>query len=893
MPQKPVLYLVDGSSYIYRAFHAIRGLSNSKGMPTNAAFGFTKMMIKLLEDKNPEYIAILFDHKGPVFRHEIFPEYKANRPPMPDDLSVQIPYIKKITKGLCLPMFEVEGYEADDLIGTLAVQGEKAGFQVVMVTGDKDFLQLVTKNISLWDPMKDKSTNLEDIRRDMGVEPWQMTEVMGLSGDTSDNIPGVPGIGIKTALTLIKTYSDMDNLYKRVHTIKKKKQHENLVKFRDQAMLSRKLVTIAKDAPIKFDPEKLKKGEPDSKILTEIFKELEFGQFLDIFSKPAEKKSKEYKIILKKKELSELLAEVEKQGKFAIDTETTSQSPMLAKLVGISIAARENRAYYIPCGHDYENAPDQIDIDELIKLVKPVLENPKIKKIGQNIKYDSIVLSRHGINMDGVFFDTMIASYLLNPSKRAHGLDRIARDFLDHKTTTYGDVAGKGKKEINFSKVSLEKAGPYACEDADITFMAYKVLKKKVDEIGLTNLMNEVEIPLIPVLKKMEMTGISVDKEKLEALSASFATQLENLEDEIYKIAGEKFNIKSSKQLGEILFEKLGLPIIKKTKKTKGYSTDVEVLTRLAQDHDLPALILRHRSLAKLKSTYSDALLSLIHPETGRIHTSYNQTVTATGRLSSSEPNLQNIPIRTPEGIQIREAFVPRNGWCFLSVDYSQIELRLLAHYSEDENLMEAFDKGEDIHTRTASHVFGIEPGLVSQDLRRQAKAINFGIIYGMGPFSLSKELGISRKMAQRYIENYFETYRGVKEFIEKTIEKTRKTGKTSTLLGRIRLLPEINSSNKNIRSFAERTAVNTPIQGTAADLIKLAMIKVDKALCENKLKSAMLLTVHDELVFEVPPSEKKIVKNLVTDIMENIRGDLKVPLKVNAAFGDNWACAH
>ncbi len=893
MVKKPVLYLVDGSAYIYRAFHAIRGLSNSKGMPTNAAFGFTKMIIKLLEDKSPEYIAILFDHKGPTFRHEIFPEYKANRPSMPDDLSVQIPYIKEITKGLALPVFEIKKYEADDLIGTLAFQAEKSGFEVVMATGDKDFLQLVTKNISLWDPMKDKTTNLEDIRRNMGVEPRQMVDVMGLSGDTSDNVPGVPGIGIKTALGLIKTYSDMDTLYKRIHTITKKKQHENLVNFKDQAILSKKLVTIAKDAPIKFEPEKFKKGEPDSEILTKIFKELEFGRFLDIFSKPAEKKAKEYKTILGKEELLNLMAYVKNTGKFAVDTETTSQNPMLAKLVGISISTEENKAYYIPCSHDYEKAPEQIGTRELLKIIKPVMENSRIKKIGQNIKYDWIVLTRHGVNLDGVFFDTMIASYLLNPSKRAHGLDRIARDFLDHKTTTYSDVAGKGKKEINFSKVRLEKAGPYACEDADITFMAYKVLKKKVEEIGLTKLMNEVEIPLIPVLKKMEMTGICVDREKLEELSASFARRLENLEDEIYKIAGEKFNIKSSKQLGEILFEKLGLPIIKKTKKTKGYSTDVEVLTRLAETHKLPALILRHRSLAKLKSTYSDALLSLIHPETGRIHTSYNQTVTATGRLSSSEPNLQNIPIRTSEGIQIREAFIPKKGWKFLSVDYSQIELRLLAHYSGDENLIKAFKEDEDIHTRTASHVFGIDPELVSRDLRRQAKAINFGIIYGMGPFSLSKELGISRKMATRYIKNYFERYKGVKKFIDKTIEKTRATGKTSTLLGRIRLLPEINSSNANIRKFAERTAVNTPIQGTAADLIKLAMIRVDKALTRKKLKSAMLLTVHDELVFELPPDEKESLKGLVTDIMENIWEDLQVPLKVNAAFGDNWAYAH
>ncbi|MBW1724680.1 MAG: DNA polymerase I, partial [Deltaproteobacteria bacterium] len=523
---------------------------------------------------------------------------------------------------------------------------------------------------------------------------------------------------------------------------------------------------------------------------------------------------------------------------------------------------------------------------------KPVLENPKIKKVGQNIKYDWMVLKRHGINLAGVIFDTMLASYLINPSKRAHNLDQIALDFLDHKTITYEEVSGKGKKSMSFAKIPIEKAAPYSCEDADVTLAAYHVLMPKIKASGLMGLFEKVEMPLVPVLMKMEMTGICVDRDKLRNLSKSFEHQLELLEKMIYSTAGEEFNIKSTQQLGKILFEKLKLPVQKKTKKKTGYSTDVNVLTFLADKHELPELILRHRTLAKLKSTYTDALLDLVHPETGRIHTSYNQTVTATGRLSSSNPNLQNIPIRTEDGIEIRRAFVPRKGWTLVSADYSQIELRILAHYADDEILIQAFKGDEDIHTRTATEVFQVFPSFITSELRQQAKVINFGIVYGMSPYGLSKELGISRKMAKTYIDNYFSRYKGVKSFIDQAIENARKTQKTSTLLGRIRLLPDINSSNKMVREFAERTAINTPVQGTAADLIKLAMIHVDAAFGENGFKSAMLLSVHDEIVFEVPPEELEAVKNLVKKTMEGI-WDLKVPLKVNVVSGGNWAEAH
>jgi len=892
MKNNKTLYLIDGSAYIYRAYHAIRSLTNSKGLPTNAAFGFTRMLIKLIEDRSPEYVVMFFDAKGPTFRHEIYQDYKANRPSMPEDLSIQVPYIKDITHGFNIPVVEMQGFEADDLIGTFKCQAEKAGFFVVMVTGDKDFVQLVTDNAVIWDPMKEKNIDIHTVRDEFGVEPHQMIDVMALSGDASDNIPGVPGIGPKTALSLIKTFGTMERLYDRVHTITKKKQHENLVQHKDQAFLSKKLVKIHIDVPFPFKPENFKYTTPDNNKLSKLFKHLEFRQLQQDFPKPSDLSKKNYRAICDMSTLFDLIRQLETAEMFAIDTETTSKDPMKAKLVGVSFSMKPNEAFYIPCAHDYSEAPAQLELKTVLSQLKPVLENPDVKKIGQNVKYDWMVLKRHGINLVGVIFDTMLASYLINPSKRAHNLNQIALDFLDHKTMTYKEISGKGKKDVSFAQIPLEKAVPYSCEDADITLMAYHVLMPLIDKAGLMELYNNVELPLVPVLMNMEMTGICVDREKLADLSKSFEHQLEQLESMIYSIAGEEFNIKSSQQLGKILFEKLQLPVQKKTRKKTGYSTDVNVLTVLAGKHELPELVLRHRTLSKLKSTYTDALLDLVHPETGRIHTSFNQTVTATGRLSSSDPNLQNIPIRTDEGMEIRKAFVPRKGWILVSADYSQIELRILAHYADDDILIKAFENDEDIHTRTATEVFQVFPSFVTSELRRQAKVINFGIVYGMSPFGLSKELGISQKMAKTYIDNYFARYKGVKRFVDQTISDARKAKKTSTLLGRIRPLPDINSSNKVVREFAERTAINTPIQGTAADLIKLAMIRVDAAFREGGLNSAMLLSVHDEIVFEVPPSELASVKVLVKEIMEGI-WNLKVPLKVNLSSGDNWAEVH
>jgi len=892
MKKDKTLYLIDGTAYIYRAYHAIQGLTNSKGLPTNAAFGFTRILIKLLEDRSPEYVAMLFDAKGPTFRHKIYKDYKANRPPMPEDLSVQIQHIKEITKGFNIPVMEMQGFEADDLIGALGRMAEEAGFFIVMVTGDKDFVQLVTDKAVIWDPMKEKTIDIKTVRESFGVEPGQMIDVMGLSGDTSDNIPGVPGIGPKTALTLIKTFGSMEQLYEQLDKITKKKQHQNLVQYKEQAFLSKELVKINTRVPIAFNPHDFRFKEPDNTKLASLFKMLEFRQLQQAFPKKTDLSKKRYITVLDKKALSDLVGRLKTSDMFAVDTETTSKDPMQAELVGLSFSMKPDEAFYIPLAHDYPDVPDQLEFKTVLNLLKPVLENPGIKKIGQNIKYDWMVLKRHGISLAGVAFDTMLASYLINPSKRAHNLDQIALDFLDHKTITYQDVTGKGKKGVSFARVPLEKAGPYSCEDADITLMAYHVLKPMLEDASLVQLFKKVEMPLVPVLMKMEMTGVCVDKKKLRDLSASFGNQLTRLESRIFSIAGEEFNIKSSQQLGHILFEKLKLPVQKKTRKKTAYSTDVNVLTVLADKHELPELILRHRTLAKLKSTYTDALLDLVHPETERIHTSYNQTVTATGRLSSSDPNLQNIPIRTDQGMEIRRAFIPRDGWTLVSADYSQIELRILAHYADDEILIKAFKDDEDVHTRTATEVFQVFPSFITPELRRQAKVINFGIVYGMSPYGLSKELNISRKMAKTYIDNYFTRYKGVKRFIDQTISTAKHTSKTSTLLGRIRHLPDINSVNKTVREFAERTAINTPIQGTAADLIKLAMINVDAAFSERGLKTAMLLSVHDEIVFEVPPEELETVKKLIKEIMEGI-WDLKVPLKVNIASGGNWAEAH
>ena len=887
------IFLIDGSAFLYRAFHAIRSLSTSKGHPTNATFGFTRILLKLLKDNTPEYAVVFFDVKGPTFRHKLYDQYKANRPPMPEELVAQLPDIKRIITALNIPTVEKQGFEADDLVGTYSKLAQKKGFEVIMVTGDKDFIQLITENCTLWDPMKDTIKDVATIKEDMGIEPGQFIDVLGLAGDSSDNIPGVQGVGPKTAIKLIAQFGSIENIYENIDSLKnKKKLYENLLNSKNIVLLSRKLATIDTSVIVRKGLEDFKLEAFDRKKAFELFQEFEFKALAAEFAQNADKSEKIYKLMTTTKELEKLALVLENKEIFAVDTETTSKHPMKAQLVGISFSFRENQGFYIPIGHTFPDELEQPSKEDILRIFKPVLENPDIKKVGQNIKYDYIVLSNFGIVMQGIAFDTMIASYLLNPSVRGHSLDSIAMTLFGYKTISYEEVAGKGKAQIGFQKVPISEAVNYASEDADITFMAYQQFKKAIKDQGFSDLMEKIEVPLITVLGDMEMEGIKVDKNALKHLSNIFNLELKNLEKEIYSIAGEEFNINSSQQLGVILFEKLNLKVIKKTKKKTGYSTDVEVLTKLAKDHELPEKLLRYRTLRKLKSTYVDALQKLINKETGRIHTSFNQTITVTGRLSSSKPNLQNIPIRKKEGKEIRKAFIPKEGHVLISADYSQIELRILAHCAEDEILIEAFNNDEDIHTRTALEIFQVLPQFVTEDLRSQAKTINFGIIYGMSGFRLANDLSISRKMANTYIDNYFKRYSGVKKFIDDTIEETKKTGEVHTIFGRRRRLDDINSSNVHIRNFAQRAAVNTPIQGSAADLIKLAMIKMEVALQKNNMTSKMLLSVHDEIIFETPFEEKDQLIELAKDVMENVY-PLKVPLKVNFGAGENWAEAH
>ena len=890
---KKEIYLIDGSAYLHRAFHAIKNLSTSAGHPTNATFGFTRILLKLLREKQPEFAIVFFDVKGPTFRHKMYKEYKANRPPMEESMAIQIPDIKKVVKVLNIAIVEKQGFEADDLIGTYARLAQEQGFKVVMVTGDKDFIQLITDDCLLWDPMKDKTIDVAKVKTDFNITPIEFIDMLGLAGDKSDNIPGVPGVGPKTASSLIAEYKSMASVYVNIDDLKKKKKlYQNLLENKENAFLSKNLVTIDRFVEEKVDIDQFKIVNPDKDKTTALFREFEFKSLAIEYAGPQDLSKKDYKLLTKIEDIENLVKELTKAKVFAIDTETTSKIPMLAELVGLSFSYKKDQGFYIPVGHIDSGGYEQPDKERVLQILKPILENPEIQKVGQNIKYDYIVLAKCGIKLDGIVFDTMIGSYLLNPSNRGHSLDQIAMNLFGHKTISYEDVTGKGKNQKGFEEIAISEAVNYASEDADITFMAYEQLLQDVKDFNLYDLMINIEIPLVTVLAAMEMEGIKIDREQLNLLSKTFEQELDILEEQIYSLSGQSFNIKSSQQLGKILFEDLKLPVIKKTKKTKGYSTDVEVLTALSQKHELPAKVLRYRSLAKLKSTYVDALSKLADPETNRVHTSFNQTITATGRLSSSKPNLQNIPIRTEDGRRIREAFIPEQGFSLVSADYSQIELRILAHCAEDEILIKAFQNNEDIHTRTAMEVFDVIPEFVTNDLRSQAKAINFGIVYGMSAYGLSKELGISRKMAQNYIDNYFKRYAGVKRFIDSTIKAVEINQEVETLLGRKRRVNEINSSNINIKKFGQRVAINTPIQGSAADLIKLAMIEMSKALIVNNLKSKMLLSVHDEIIFEVPNNEEKALSKLAKQVMENLY-ELKVPLVVNIGSGKNWAEAH
>ena len=885
------VYLVDGSSYIHRAYHAIRGLSNSKGLPTNAIFGFTKMLIKLLDDKSPDYVAVVFDAKGPTFRHEIFEDYKANRPPMPEDMAVQIPYIKEVVAGLNVKPLEKEGYEADDIIGTIAMLAKNQGLNVVIVSGDKDFRQTLSENTAMWDPVSEKLIDYDTIKQDYGIEPEQIIEVMALSGDSADNIPGIPGVGEKTAINLIQQFHSIENLFENTDKVTKASVKNKLEQFKEQGLLSKKLVTINNAVPIDVRIDDMRLGPPKKDSLAEIFRELEFKSLIAKFSEHAELSRKDYRLILKTEELRSLIETIRKKGICCLDTETTSKDHLTAELVGISFCLEPGAAYYLPLGHTYEGVGAQIDLDEALGLLKDILCDDKVKKIGQNIKYDAEVFARYGISLKGIFFDTMIASYIIDPTLRQHNLDYLAQHYLGYKMISYEEVTNHNKAKT-FAFVDVNKAKEYSCEDAEITLLLKSILEEKLNNTDNYTLFEDLEMKLVPVIMDMEMTGVKIDVDFFKDMSEKFADELSSIERRTFDLAGEEFNINSPQQLGYILFEKLNLPGKKKTKKKSGYSTDVEVLTELAGLHEIPSLLLRFRTISKLKSTYLDALVNMVNKNTGRVHTSYNQTVTATGRLSSSNPNLQNIPIRTEEGREIRKGFIADDGHLLLSADYSQIELRVFAHYSDDPVLIQAFDRGEDIHTRTAAEVFDLDPRMVTPEMRRMAKMINFGIIYGMGPIKLAKELGISKKVAQVYLDNYYERYKGVKNFKEKILSQTRQNGYVSTLLKRRRYLPNINSDNGHIRSEAERAAINTPIQGTAADLIKIAMISIAERLKKENLRTKMLLQVHDELVFEVPQAELTTATKLIKDEMEGVY-PLNIPLKVDINWGKNWGEAH
>ena len=887
-PQR--LFLIDGSSYIYRAYYAIRHLSNSQGMATNAIYGFTNMLLKVMREQQPDQLAVIFDSKGPTFRKDIYPEYKANRSAMPEDLVPQIPYIKRVVEAFNLPGIEKPGYEADDIIATLAGRFAAKGMEVTVVTGDKDMMQIVNDRVCLLDTMKDKVSGPAEVAERFGGAD-KVVEVQALSGDSSDNVPGVPGIGEKTAKMLIDEFGDIENLLSSLDQLKGKRR-ENLENFADQARLSKRLVTLVDDLDLDIDDNAFILVEPNRDALTELFKECEFPRLLQEFSaaSQASASGEGYRSVLNEADLAEMVAALEKAERFAFDTETTGLDPLRVDLVGLSFAVTPGEAWYVPVGHRYLGVPEQLPLDKVLAAINPLLNSADHLKIGQNLKYDILVLSRVGVEVSEPLFDTMLASYLANSAAKSHGMDGLAADLLDYRTISYSEVAGSGKKRICFDEVEVEKATVYAAEDADITLRLYEKLLPMVAEQEQQELFKDVEMALLPILVGMEQIGIRIDPEFLGGLSAGMAKKLATLEEQIHELAGSSFNIGSPKQLGEVLFERLGLPKGKKTK--TGWSTDVEVLNKLAEEHEIASKILEYRSFAKLKGTYTDALPKLIHPETGRIHTSFNQAITATGRLSSSDPNLQNIPIRTEDGRRIREGFIPSDGCLLLAADYSQVELRILAHMADEPALKEAFARGEDIHRRTASEVLGLFPEMVTDEQRRQAKAINFGVIYGMSAFGLAKQLGINRREAQAFIDTYFERYPGIRTFMDSCIAEAREKMYVTTLLGRRCAIPEINSKNGAVRGYAERNAINYPVQGSAADIIKVAMVRVARRLVDEGLQTRMLLQVHDELVFDVPHAELESVTALVTEEMEGAV-DISVPLLVEIGSGRNWREAH
>ncbi len=898
MADRERLFLLDGTALAYRSYFAfIRNpLYDSRGRNISAVYGFTATLFRLLELEEPDHLGIAFDPPGPTFRHEEYKAYKATREKMPEEMVDSLPGIREVVDAFNIPVFEVPGFEADDVLGTLARHASSAGVETWLVTGDKDLMQLVTGDVRIYNILKAgvdlEKVGPEQVVSKFGVRPDQVIDYLGLVGDSSDNIPGVPGIGPKTAQKLLTEYGSMESLLEHAKELKAKKARENLIEFREQALLSRSLATIRTDVPLEFDLDALRVGEREERKLVELFRGYGFNTFMMKLAPEvkAEDETRDYRTVATTVELGQLVQTLRAAGRFVMDTETTSIDPMRADLVGMSFAVEPHAAWYVPVNLDL---PPQL----IIEMLRPVLEDPEIGKSGQNIKYDLKVMARAGVTVKGVDFDTMIASFLLDPGSRQHNLDALALVHLNIRKIPTSDIIGKGRDVTTMDLIPVATVAEYACEDADITLRLERFFKPRLEEEESLDALNrDVEIPLISVLARMERAGVLVDVSILAAMSGKMGVEIERLEREIQEIAGVEFNLNSPQKLGEVLFEKMGLHAHRrgKPKKTKTgqYATDVETLGKYA-DHSIIQRIFSYREFVKLKGTYVDSLPALVHPETGRIHASYHQAVAITGRLSASDPNLQNIPIRTEAGREIRTAFIAPQGSVLLSADYSQIELRVLAHLSGDETLLAAFNDGKDIHTETAARIFAINEKMVTREMRGRAKAINFGIIYGMGPQRLARQTGISLAEAKEFIAAYFRTYPKVAEFQEKQKMLAREEGFVSTLLGRKRnLKDDILSNNRGVQVNAENVAINTPIQGTAADLIKVAMNRIDRRLRDEGLDAKMIIQVHDELVLEVPEVELDRVRELVREEMEGAL-DLKVPIVVDMGAGNNWLEAH
>jgi DNA polymerase-1 len=891
MNQRPdpakTLFLIDGTNNLYRAFHAIRELSNSRGMPTNAIYGFTGMLRKLMKEFDPRFMVVVFDRPEPTFRHKAYPAYKAHRPETPESLIAQIPWVKQVLEVLHVPAMELAGWEADDIIGTLADRAARAGVEVVIVATDKDLMQLVGDGVLCYNPHRERLLDAAGVEQIFGVRPSQVADVLALWGDESDNIPGVPGIGDKGAKDLIRRFGDLDTLLREVGSVENRRYREPLQKHAEAARLSRDLATIRRDAPVPFDMELFRVKAPDFEAARRLFTELEFTAFLRDLPAPVSTHEVSHEIVLTKPALLAAVAHLARSQVVALSLERDGTEPASTVLVGVALAGG-GAAYYVPVGHRALGAPAQLDIQEVLAGLRPLLGRDGPALAGHDVKSDLVLLGRMAVPLPRYTFDTMLASYLLNPSRRAHSLEVVAQDMGGLAVPGWATLLGEGVRAAPLAGIEVERAAAVACSRAAAVAGLEPELRRGLAADGLLALLEDLEMPLTAILADMERAGVAVDIDFLRGLSAEWEKELSNLTGSIHALAGREFNINSPRQLGEILFETLKLTPGRKTRKSGTYSTDVEVLEDLAEQHELPRRILEYRALQKLKGTYVDALPALVHPVDGRLHTSFNQAVAATGRLSSSDPNLQNIPIRTGQGRQIRRAFVPARGAIFVSADYSQIELRVLAHLSGDPAMIEAFRAGADIHQRTAAALFGVMPGLVTGEMRRRAKAVNFGIVYGMGPQRLARGQGVTVREAEAFIREYFERFPRVKAYIDDTIARVGIEGRVRTLFGRVRYFPEIHGTDRNARQQAIRAAVNTTIQGTAADLIKKAMVDLDRRLRDEGLLGRMILQVHDELVLEVPEAELGAAGRAVREVMEAVH-PLDVPLAVDVRTGPNW----